>query len=199
VVGRDCRDAEAFRLLYRAYYGPVCRYLAVRAERPLVEDVAAETFLVAWRRQGEIPAHVLPWLLNVAGKCLANQRRAGARAKALRERLSDALGAGSGRTIEEDVLRREQCRALAGVLASLRERDRELLLLRYWDGLAPRDIARVLELSPVVARARLHRASARIRCTLADALEREPQEPHGTQRATEALELTEGVGNARQR
>ena len=43
------RDPEAFRALYRAHYRTVCRYLAARTERDLVEDVAAETFLVAER------------------------------------------------------------------------------------------------------------------------------------------------------
>jgi DNA-directed RNA polymerase specialized sigma24 family protein len=51
----DARDPEAFRALYRAHYGTVCRYLAARVHRPAVEDVAAETFLVAWRRQPELP------------------------------------------------------------------------------------------------------------------------------------------------
>lgn len=41
----DERDPEAFRALYRAHYGTVCRYLAARVHRSAVEDVAAETFL----------------------------------------------------------------------------------------------------------------------------------------------------------
>ncbi len=71
----DSRDPEAFRTFYRAHYRTVCRYLSVRADRDVVEDVAAETFLVAWRRQADLPDHAVPWLLNTACKCLANQRR----------------------------------------------------------------------------------------------------------------------------
>jgi RNA polymerase sigma-70 factor (ECF subfamily) len=58
-------------------------------------------------------------------------------------------------------------------LAGLAERDRELVLLRHWDGLAPRDLAVVLEISPMVARARLSRAERRLREALADALAHE--------------------------
>lgn len=193
----DGRDSEAFRLLYRAHYRPVCRYLAVRADASLVEDVAAETFLVAWRRQREIPPPcVLPWLLNVAAKCLANQRRAQERAEAIRERLVVALGSGGTRAVEEDVRRREQCRALAGALAGLRDGDRELMLLHYWDGLAPRDIARVLELNPVVARARVHRASARVRRMLTDALETELWESSGARTVKECVRTEGELGGA---
>jgi RNA polymerase sigma-70 factor, ECF subfamily len=82
----DDRDPEAFRALYRAHYGTVCRYLAARAHRSAVEDVAAETFLVAWRRQAELPPHIVPWLLNTAAKCLANARRS--RLRCARRRTS---------------------------------------------------------------------------------------------------------------
>src|SRR5919109_3251739 len=71
----DARDVEAFRALYRDHYATVCRYLAARTDAAHVEDLAAETFLIAWRRQLELPPHLVPWLLNTAGKVLANHRR----------------------------------------------------------------------------------------------------------------------------
>jgi RNA polymerase sigma-70 factor (ECF subfamily) len=160
-------DADAFRSLYRQHYRRVCAYLALRADSDQVEDLAAETFLIAWRRQDEMPAHVLPWLLNTAGKVLANQRRAGERRRALR---LPALEPGS---VEDDLARLVQRRALAVALAALEDGHRELLLLRHWDGLAPREIAVVLEECPVAVRARLHRATRRLRHELTEALERE--------------------------
>ena len=79
------RDPEAFRTLYETHYGAVCRYLARRVDANAVEDLAAETFLVAWRRQADLPAHVLPWLLTTASRLTANQRRSRERATALEE------------------------------------------------------------------------------------------------------------------
>jgi RNA polymerase sigma-70 factor (ECF subfamily) len=168
----DDRDRCAFRVLYREHYATVCRYLAARTDREHVEDVAAETFLVAWRRQAELPEHLVPWLLNVAAKCLANHRRSRARADALAERLASVppLRAAG---IECELARDARRRALVTALAELGDGDRELLLLRHWDGLAPREIAVVLGLGPVVARARLHRAGRRLERALAAALERE--------------------------
>jgi RNA polymerase sigma-70 factor (ECF subfamily) len=156
----DARDPDAFRALYRAHYGTVCRYLAVRVHRSAVEDVAAETFLVAWRRQAELPPHIVPWLLNTAAKCLANARRSAERSEALAERLAGVLPAcvpGVEPALESSARRRARVAALVAVGA----RDRELLLLRFWDGLAPREVAAELGLSPVVARARLSRAGRR--------------------------------------
>lgn len=165
------RDPQAFRELYRRNYAAVCRYLAARTDREQVEDLAAETFLVAWRRQRELPAHERPWLLNAAGKCLANQRRSRERASALADRLA-AAAPREPPGLETELARGAQGRALLAALAELSDRDRELVLLRHWDGLAPREIARVLGVTPVTARARLHRAGRRLERSLADELAR---------------------------
>ncbi len=165
----DSRDPEAFRTFYRAHYRTVCRYLSVRADRDVVEDVAAETFLVAWRRQADLPDHAVPWLLNTACKCLANQRRSRERSDALVDRLGGVLRSEDA-GIDDALARRGQRRALLAALTGLSDRDREMLLLSHWDGLAPRQIATVLDVNPVVLRARLHRASRRLRESLGAAL-----------------------------
>ena len=181
----DDPDPDAFRALYRAHYRTVCRYVAARADADVVEDVAAETFLVAWRRRRELPEQLVPWLLNTASKCLANHRRSRDRATALAQRLAHAPSGES--TLVDDALTGDaQRRALIAALAAASDRDRELLLLRHWDGLAPREIARVLETPPVVVRTRLHRAERRLQSALADALRREdvPYAPTPTPQRT---------------
>jgi RNA polymerase sigma factor (sigma-70 family) len=175
LVVMDDRDADAFRALYRRHYRSVCRFLATRTAADQVEDLASETFLVAWRWAGSVPDMQLPWLLNVATKCLANHRRGGERREALTERLTrvarvDAPG------VEVDAERRRQQRAVIAALATLHAHDRELLLLYLWDDLRPREIAVVLELSPLVVRARLSRARRRLQRAL-DAELGEPSIP----------------------
>jgi RNA polymerase sigma-70 factor (ECF subfamily) len=183
----DSRDPEAFRAFYRAHYETVCRYLSVRADRNVVEDLAAETFLVAWRRWADLPDHSVPWLLNTAGKCLANQRRSRERSDALVDRLGDLLRGADTGIVDDALVRRGQRRALLAALTGLSARDRELLLLSHWDGLAPREIASVLELNPVVLRARLHRASRRLRESLGVTLGNEESGTGKTLRETPDL------------
>jgi RNA polymerase sigma-70 factor (ECF subfamily) len=166
-------DREAvFRTLYREHYATVCRYLAGRTEPDRVEDLAAETFLIAWRRQAELPAHVRPWLLNTAGKCLANDRRSRRRTTALADRLA-AMAPLQPAGLEPELARGRRQKAVLCALAGLRTADRELVLLHLWDGLPAREIAAVLGISPVVARARLHRAGRRLERALEAALRHE--------------------------
>jgi RNA polymerase sigma-70 factor (ECF subfamily) len=168
-------DATAFGQLFERYYPAVCRYLSVRMAADAVEDVAAETFLVAWRRQSELPANPLPWLLNTAAKCSSNQRRALSRSAALVERLGAAVP--SAVWIDDRLVQHAQRRALLSALAELSPGDRELLLLRHWDALAPHEIAAALGISRVVARARLSRAQRRLQRTLDAALRTEDLRP----------------------
>lgn len=51
---------------------------------------------------------------------------------------------------------------LRAALASLSERDQEVLRLVAWDGLTPAQVAVVLGCTPVAARTRLHRARGRL-------------------------------------
>jgi RNA polymerase sigma-70 factor (ECF subfamily) len=48
-------------------------------------------------------------------------------------------------------------------LAGLREKDRDILQLAYWDGLGAAEIAGVLRCSESAAKVRLHRARAAFR------------------------------------
>ncbi len=76
-----------FDALFEAHYRDVLRYVLRRAPLASAEDVLAETFLVAWRRSEQIPDDPLPWLLGVARRVLANQRRGELRRDALLGRL----------------------------------------------------------------------------------------------------------------
>lgn len=69
---------ERFTTLYRAYYGAVFRYAYRRTDPETARDVAADTFMVAWRRFSSVPANpeqVQPWLYGVARRTLANSDR----------------------------------------------------------------------------------------------------------------------------
>jgi RNA polymerase sigma-70 factor, ECF subfamily len=172
----DDRDPDEFRRLYRAHYGTVHRYLTARAPADQVDDLTAETFLVAWRRASSVPDHVLPWLLNVATKVLANQRRSTERAGALADRVREVAVVDSP-GVEADVDRRDQRRALLDALDTLTPDDRELMLLHVWEDLPARQIAVVLGVSPVATRARLSRARRRLEQALRVRLDAGPAPP----------------------
>lgn len=173
--GREGLSRELAEARFVALYEANARDLLAYAQRrvPAAEDAAdlvAETFLVAWRRIGEVPrgSEARLWLYGVARLTLSNQRRGELRRARLAERLRAELTAAalSAPPVAGDA-------TVLRALATLEESDREALLLVGWEGLAPREVARVLGLSTVAARSRLHRARRRLRAAI-DGLERDP-------------------------
>lgn len=152
-------------------YEENARDLLAYAQRriPVAEDAAdlvAEVFLVAWRRLGEVPrgAEARLWLYGVARRTLSHQRRGELRRAQLDERLRSELTAAALVLPPADP---GSAPVLRG-LARLGEEDREILLLAGWEELAPRQISRVLGISTVATRSRLHRARRRLREAMAD-------------------------------
>ncbi|HEY5478432.1 MAG TPA: sigma-70 family RNA polymerase sigma factor [Gaiellaceae bacterium] len=146
---------DRFEAVFRANVTRVRSYVARRTIEG-VEDVVAETFTVAWRRLDDLPADALPWLLGVARRQLANQRRAERRRGMLHARLEREA---PGFVIHADDDPRSA--AVCTALIALSKRDREVLLLVERDGVSREDAARVLGTTRAQVRVRLHRARRR--------------------------------------
>jgi RNA polymerase sigma-70 factor (ECF subfamily) len=159
---------QRFERIYEQHRDAVRAYVRRRAPESLVEDVVADVFVVCLRRIDDVPRDALPWLYAVARKTLANERRKRAR----------VAPADPGIAYEPEP---SGDAGLATAFARLSDDDREVLRLVAWEGLAPREAARVLGCSPVAARVRYHRAKSRLRAELEAAASFGPQ-PKGATR-----------------
>jgi RNA polymerase sigma-70 factor (ECF subfamily) len=144
---------------FRAAYDEHVRAVAAFALRRTVtaadaEDVVAETFLVAWRRFGEAPADLRPWLFGVARHVLRHHHRSEQRREALSTRLAAALAAGSAGSADQSWL--------VEALRELPEGARDVLTLTAWEGLSHAEAAAVLGCTPAAIAVRLHRARRRL-------------------------------------
>jgi RNA polymerase sigma-70 factor, ECF subfamily len=148
--------------MFRAGYPRVLAYALRRTEdRGRAEEVASETFLIAWRRIDAVPEEPLPWLLGTARKVLANQRRTARRRQLNEPRvgLDPADVPQPGPPPFERIAERQ---ALAAAFAALGDNDREVLSLIAWDGLEVREAAKVMGCTAPVFSVRLHRARRRL-------------------------------------
>ena len=136
----------------------VYAYVAYRiGPGPDAEDVTSETYARALRaRETYDPSRGAPvaWLIGIARRCLAEAMTA--RPIATPE-LPERADAGD---LEERTLRRL---ALAAAVASLDEREQELIALRYGADLSARRIAEILGLRTNAVEVALHRALGRLR------------------------------------
>jgi RNA polymerase sigma-70 factor (ECF subfamily) len=154
-----------FSALYQASYADLVRFAQRRVEHSHAEDVAAETFLVAWRRLDDVPDEPMDaraWLFGVARHTIMNTRRGSDRRRALAVRLAATpLTAGDGAA---DLVAQQV--DLAAGWSQLSEIHQEALALAVLDGLAAPQAAVVLGISPVAFRLRLSRARRALRAHL---------------------------------
>lgn len=136
----------------------VYSYAAYRlGDGPDAQDVTSETFERALRgRAGYDASRGTPtaWLLGIARRVVAD-------ALARRETpVAELPDASDGSDLAEDSVRRL---TLKEAIASLDEREQELIALRYGADLTARRIAQVLGLRTNAVEVALHRALARLR------------------------------------
>lgn len=158
--GRSESDRERFGRVYAANL-PLILGFAVRRcdEVSDAADVAAEVFLVAWRRLDDMPdGEERLWLFGIARRVLANDRRGRVRRHRLANRLRDELIAHPPVIVPDGAAAR-----IRGALRLLSDSDRELLQLVAWEGLTPTEIASLEGVPAATVRSRLMRARTRLR------------------------------------
>ncbi|MFZ1992469.1 MAG: sigma-70 family RNA polymerase sigma factor [Solirubrobacteraceae bacterium] len=172
-------DPQArFEAVYAAHNAAVRTYVRRRVDSQDADDVVADVFVVAWRRLRDVPEDALPWLLGVARRVIANRWRGATRAAALRDRMLFERPSFA----PSPTMTPEPAQAVLRALSTMREKDRETLLLVAWEGLTPAQAATVLGINANTFSARLSRARRRFERALA-AESTPPETEHGAVKA----------------
>lgn len=161
----DANASSRFAAMYDAHYAQVYAYAASRVGRQFADDIVSDTFLVAWRKLGTVPATALPWLLGIARNVVRERNRDEVRQASLAAELR-AWVEEADADVADGVAERA---AVLAALARLSEDDRELLTLMAWHNLSTREAARVVGCSTATFFVRLHRARKRLHEALAGA------------------------------
>jgi RNA polymerase sigma-70 factor (ECF subfamily) len=159
-VRSPTHDPE-FRRIYDEHFEAIRRYCLRRLPLSDANEAVSDVFLVAWRRRTAIPEESLPWLYGVAKNVVRNvdrQRRRSIRvaARASVEPSYPVPGA------DVVVVRNEDDDRLMTALSSLGTQDREILMLRAWEGMTAAQIAAVNGISVSAAEKRFSRAAKRL-------------------------------------
>jgi RNA polymerase sigma-70 factor (ECF subfamily) len=142
--------------IHKDSYPSVYRFIRRRVESAdVAEEIAADVFRVVWQKWADHSRPDRAYLLTVARHLVGNAYRSRDRRNALQEKLRTTavqrFGDGS------------EIVAVQDAMARLREQDRDILQLSYWDGLSTAEIAGVMQCSESAAKVRLHRARTAFR------------------------------------
>ncbi len=148
---------EHFRILVQRYQRPLFAYLSSRLGNYLeAEEAAQESFVRAFLSLKKLrkPESFYAWLLGIAGRVLKEQFRATER------RPKDGAGAESLLSEEPGSMAEYP---LEEVIAVLPESYRQVILMRYYEGLSCQDVATRLAMPLGTVTKTLSRAYALLR------------------------------------
>jgi RNA polymerase sigma-70 factor (ECF subfamily) len=184
-------DETARQKLLERYRDYLRRMIAVRLDRRLaarvdVSDIVQETLVEAARRLDEYlenrPLPFYGWLRRLAGDRVIDTHRrhvsAERRSVTLERRDLDLPDASADQLVRRlfadntspsnHLMREERHERLRTALASLPQRDREVLVMRHLEQLSTAEISAMLEISEPAVKSRLLRALVRMREQMGD-------------------------------
>ncbi len=181
-------DRQAFDPLFAHYRASLRQIVELRLDRHLrsrvdASDVVQEAQLDALGRLDDyLERRPMPFglwlrkttherLLKIRRQHVETARRALGREIPLPDRSSLQLAQqllASGSTPSQQVARRELASRVRQAVAKLPDTDREILLMRNFEGLSNQEVADVLDIAPATVSTRLGRALLRLRGLLLD-------------------------------
>jgi RNA polymerase sigma-70 factor (ECF subfamily) len=166
LAARFRQDPERFTAVYDRYFDDIYRYVAGRLDVSAADDLAAETFLVAFDRRDRFDpgrGSLRPWLFGIATNLVARHRRREARHyRALARAAADpAADSHENRVVASVAAQRVQPR-LARALTTLSPGERDVLLLVALSQLSHEEVAETLGISYGTVGSRLSRARKKL-------------------------------------
>ena len=131
--------------IYRDYHGKVSGY--IRSKISLAqdaEDIVADVFLKVYEKLDsfdESKATLSTWIYTITRNTLTDWFRTRRSFEGIPESQDD------GYSVEDEVCNAEMLETLADALEALEERERDIVILRYYSGKTLREIAETMHIS----------------------------------------------------
>ncbi len=157
---------DALNVLLRRYASPLLTFIQrMIGDRHRAEELFQEVFLAVWRqrRRYQYPRPFRSWLFGIAAnQCRADFRKAVPIPIAIEDDAAPVL-VGREPSPVEAAISAETAQAVAAAVAELPPAQREVLVLRVWNGLPYAEIARALDRTEGTVRSEMFWALAAVR------------------------------------
>ncbi|MFI0353118.1 RNA polymerase sigma factor [Actinomadura sp. 9N407] len=160
-------EPERFSAVFDTYFAEIHGYAAKRLGPDAASDVAAQTFLEAFRGRSRYDASragVRTWLYGIATNVIGKHRRSEVRGLRARARLGPVQDEGGHADRVDARVSAQGLRGrLAGAIAGLSDGDRDVLLLVALADLSHEEVAAALDIPYGTVGSRLNRARRKTR------------------------------------
>ena len=170
LAARLRREPQLFTAVYDRYVRDIHRYVAGRLDTQVADDIAAETFLVAFGQRDRFDPErgsLRPWLFGIATNLVARHRRKEARHyRALARTAADPPADGHENRVLSAVAAQRLQPQLARALTLLTQGERDVLLLMALSQLSHEEVAEALDITYSTVASRLSRARKKLKTAI---------------------------------
>ena len=164
-------DPQQFAVIFERHAEAVHRYLARRVEHSAVDDLLAESFVIAFRTRRAYKDAYLdsrPWLFGIATNVVHHHRRSEGRRMAMVGRVTQGIPRDNDLSdVADDVVSRheleDQFELIRTLLSQVDEKYLDVLMLFTGPQLSYEEISRALGIPVGTVRSRMSRARAQLR------------------------------------
>ncbi len=153
-------DPAALRLLHQRFYEPVARYIQFKVgDRQTVEDLSGEVFVRALeglRRGKSWQDSPQGWIMGIARHIVVDHYRQKERITEVK--LSDHLAAAEDIDPVHQAILNERKRRLMQAIQQLTDEQRDVILLRFIEGIDIQGVAKALDKTPGAVKGLQYRA-----------------------------------------
>lgn len=172
IITESLEQPERFAVIFDRYFAEIHRYVERRLGTEAADEIAADTFLVAFgKRARYLPVRdsARPWLFGIAANLAGKHRRRLISALRARQRAGAADATEShDDQVAARVSAQQQRAELTEALARLSRGEREVLLLVALADLSHGEVALALGIPYGTVASRLSRARAKLRRSLTE-------------------------------
>jgi RNA polymerase sigma factor (sigma-70 family) len=171
LIARAASEPELFGVLFDRHFATIHRYLERRIGADGADELAGDVFRIAFEQRRRFrPLHdsALPWLYGLATNLMLKRWRSERRHLRALARLDAERATVAFEGLDERLVARSSRTALLDALASLPQRDRDVVVLIAWEELSYDEAAAALEIPVGTVRSRLNRARRMLRELLGD-------------------------------
>lgn len=163
-VGTDHPGRDAIESLYRAHYWPLVRLASYLSDPGAAEEIVQDAFVRTHGRLHRVDDDKAPGYLRVA---VVNGARSHLRKRRVRRRYQQPPG-GNADAAEIGGIAAAQRAELMAMLSALPQRQREVLVLRYYLDLSESEIASTLGISEGSVKTHAHRGLTALAARMED-------------------------------
>lgn len=145
----DCQkgNLDKFSLIFEAFYKKVYQFVYFRTlHKETAEDLTSMVFVKALEHISSFDkskAQFSTWIFQIARNSVIDFYRS----KKESVNIEDVWDLQSKENLEQELDIREKLEQVKGYLQTLPARQREIIIMRVWDGLSHKEIAEILSIS----------------------------------------------------